>query len=64
MKFLNLLAKMHAKKIRKATIREIISELERQKKHLSAIKKDDIDEAYENGMNMSIFITRELLNKE
>ncbi len=54
---------MHAKKIRRNTIREIITELERQKKHLSAIKKDDIDDAYENGINMSIFITKELLDK-
>ncbi len=63
MKFLNFIAKMHAKKIRRNTIREIITELERQKKHLSAIKKDDIDDAYENGINMSIFITKELLDK-
>ncbi len=63
MKLINFIAKMYAKKIRKDTIREVIEELERQKKHLSAIKKDDIDEAYESGINMSIFVTKELITK-
>jgi hypothetical protein len=54
------LAKISEQKIKEDTLEKIIDNLELQKKMLSQLNEDQLDEAYANGLDMAIFLIKEM----
>lgn len=54
------MAKISEQKIKEDTLEKIIDNLELQKKMLSQLNEDQLDEAYANGLDMAIFLIKEM----
>lgn len=54
------LAKISEQKVKEDTLEKIIENLELQKKMLSQLNEDQLDEAYANGLDMAIFLIKEM----
>jgi hypothetical protein len=54
------LTKTSEQKIKEDTLEKIIDNLELQKKMLSQLNEDQLDEAYANGLDMAIFLIKEM----
>lgn len=65
MKFIKFITsyfiKINKEELKKSIVDEIIAELETQKSVLSKIKVDELDEAYENGLSMAIYIVKDMI---
>jgi hypothetical protein len=64
---MNILTKYIGKrnnaKMREKIIREVIAEIESQKALLTAVKQDDLDDVYEQGVSMALYVVKEMINK-
>lgn len=54
------LANISKTKIQEETLDKVIDHLEVQKRILSQLNEDQLDEAYANGLDMAIFLIKEM----
>jgi hypothetical protein len=59
----NYISKRNNAKMREKIIREVIAEIESQKALLTAVKQDDLDDVYEQGVSMALYVVKEMINK-
>jgi hypothetical protein len=59
----NYIGKRNNAKMREKIIREVIAEIESQKALLTAVKQDDLDDVYEQGVSMALYVVKEMINK-
>ena len=45
-------------------LNEVIKELENQKKVLTSVNSDELDDAYSSGIDMAIFAVKEMKQKD
>jgi len=64
MNIIELIKSSYAKAVRKVVLNEVIKELENQKKVLTSVNSDELDDAYESGLDMAIFTVKEMKEKD
>jgi lipoate synthase len=63
MNIIELIKSSYAKAVRQIVLNEVIKELENQKKVLTSVNSDELDDAYSSGIDMAIFTVKEMKQK-